>query len=44
MNAESESGRFNDFVAMIVIGVLSRVSILGTGLVMSCARRLYDDM
>ena len=34
---------FNDFVAMIVIRVLLRVSILGSASVKSCVKRSYDD-
>lgn len=44
MSAKGASGRYSDFVVVIVIEVLSLGSIPEVESVMSCVRRSYDDM
>ena len=44
MNAKNASGRCNGFVVVTVTEVLSLGSFLDDESVMSCVRRLYDDM
>ena len=44
MYAKHTEERFNDFVVVIVTGVLSPDSFLDDESVTSCARRSYGDM
>ena len=44
MNTKNASERYNDFVVVIVAGVLSLDSFPDNEPVMSCVRRSYDDM